>query len=184
MKKGFTLTEVLIALSVIAIITAILMPIIFKMRPNQEVLMVKKAYNMTQAIVSEMINDEKCYPFRYDRVGFENETAYTNCSYNASADATTKFREVFKSYVNPIEDSSGNTFTTKDGMKWTLSGRFIANGGGNSQTIITVDTNPGKEKSNDTFVMVIGADGKIWIDEDYEWAREAVGIDKKLVGND
>ena len=60
MKKGFTLTEIMIALAVIAILTVILMPMIFKLRPNQEVLMTKRAYYQTLTIVSEMINNEKC----------------------------------------------------------------------------------------------------------------------------
>ena len=61
-KKGFTLTELLIALGVIGMIVAILVPIIFNLIPDQSVLMAKRAYYSIQTVVSDLINDEGCYP--------------------------------------------------------------------------------------------------------------------------
>lgn len=175
MKKGFTLTEIMIALAVIAILTVILMPMIFKMRPNQEVLMTKRAYNQTLTIVSEMINNEKCYPFVYDRVGFRDERAYT-CSQNGGGNRNVKFRELFKEYLNPVA-TTANTATTKDGMLWTFDSRFTKAGG---RATITVDTAPDADRANDTFTMHISANGKVEIVED--WAKEAVGVDRSIVG--
>ena len=61
-KKGFTLAELLIALGVVGILVAILMPVIFSIIPDQNEIMAKKAYYTVQSVVSEMINDGSCYP--------------------------------------------------------------------------------------------------------------------------
>ena len=180
MKKGFTLTEIMIALAVIAILTVILMPMIFKLRPNQEVLMTKRAYYQTLTIVSEMINNEKCYPLVYDRTGFGDERPYT-CSQKGGDNRNVKFRELFKEYLNPVA-TTDTTATTKDGMLWTFNSNFEENDG---EAIITVDTNPSAVKANDTFQMTIQPNGKVEITGDNAaWAKAAVQTDKKFVGND
>ncbi len=181
MKKGFTLTEIMIALAVIAILTVILMPMIFKLRPNQEVLMTKRAYYQTLTIVSEMINNEKCYPLVYDRTGFGDERPYT-CSQNGGGNRNVKFRELFKEYLNPIATTASSA-TTKDSMSWTISSRFTQNGG---HAIITVDTSGSNvSREHDTFSMNILPNGKVEITGvNAEWARAAVQTDKKFVGND
>ncbi|MDY6309835.1 MAG: prepilin-type N-terminal cleavage/methylation domain-containing protein, partial [Cyanobacteriota bacterium] len=46
-KKAFTLSELLIALGVIAILTAISMPIIHNLLPDQNVVMAKRAFYTT-----------------------------------------------------------------------------------------------------------------------------------------
>ena len=42
--KGFTLTELMIALAVIGILVAIVTPTIMKTRPNKNKMMIKKTY--------------------------------------------------------------------------------------------------------------------------------------------
>ena len=171
MKKGFTLTEIMIALAIIAILSVILMPMIFKLRPNQEVMMAKKAFGQAQTIVSEMINNENCYPFVYDRVGFSDERAYS-CSQNGNGDRNQKFVSLFEEYLNPINVDNG-TFRTKDGISWTLNSQFTQNGG---TATITVDTG-----ANRTFTMTVQPNGKIEIVE--EWARNFVFTDRRITGN-
>ena len=175
MKKGFTLTEIMIALAIIAILSVILVPMIFKLRPNQEVMMTKKAFGQTQTIISEMINNENCYPLVYDRTGFGDERPYT-CSQNGGGNRNVKFRELFKEYLNPIERND-NIATTKDGMLWTFNSNFTENGG---TATITVDTVPDNVRENDTFTMTIQPNGRIEIAED--WARNAVNTDRSITG--
>ena len=43
-NKAFTLSELLIALGVIGILCAILLPVIFNLMPNQNTMMAKRAY--------------------------------------------------------------------------------------------------------------------------------------------
>ncbi|MDY6359532.1 MAG: prepilin-type N-terminal cleavage/methylation domain-containing protein, partial [Cyanobacteriota bacterium] len=61
-KKAFTLSELLIALGVIAILTAISMPIIHNLLPDQNVVMAKRAFYTTETIISDLLNYQYCYP--------------------------------------------------------------------------------------------------------------------------
>ncbi len=143
-KKGFTLTELLIALGVIGIIVAILVPIIFNLIPDQSVLMAKRAYYSIQTVVSDLINDEGCYPDKTQsagadrRVGFDDGYGYANClkwggsndtrQYINSEDAVAKFATLFADKIDLKEGSTTSSsqvlkitnFETKDGMKWYI----------------------------------------------------------------
>ena len=77
LNNAFTLTELLVALGVIAILCAILLPVIFNLMPNQNTIMAKRAYYTMQSVISEMLNDESCYPDRTNslnnpRVGLDD----------------------------------------------------------------------------------------------------------------
>ena len=61
MKKGFTLAEVLITLTVIGIITAVIIPVAFHSKPDENVLKFKKAHNTLYQVISELINSDKYY---------------------------------------------------------------------------------------------------------------------------
>lgn len=60
--KGFTLTELMVALAVIGILVAVVTPAIVKNRPNKNKMMVKKSFYTVEQIVNSMINDEALYP--------------------------------------------------------------------------------------------------------------------------
>ncbi|MCM1339300.1 MAG: type II secretion system GspH family protein [Muribaculaceae bacterium] len=84
LNKAFTLTELLVGLGVIAILCAILIPVIVNILPNQNVLMAKRAYYTIKSVVSELINNEACYPDRTtasedERVGFDDGYGYPDC---------------------------------------------------------------------------------------------------------
>lgn len=83
-SKAFTLTELLIALGVVAVLCAILMPVVNSLRPNQNIIMAKRAYYTVQSIVSELINDDSCYPDKTlsvsdPRVGFDDYFGMEAC---------------------------------------------------------------------------------------------------------
>lgn len=59
--KGFTLTELMIALAVIGILVAVVTPAIMRTRPNKNKMMIKKTYYETEKIVESLINDETLY---------------------------------------------------------------------------------------------------------------------------
>ena len=60
--KGFTLTELMVALAVIGILVAVVTPAIMKTRPNKNKMMVKKTFYTTEQIVANLINDARLYP--------------------------------------------------------------------------------------------------------------------------
>lgn len=148
--KGFTLSELMVALAVIGIIVAIVTPAIMKTRPNKNKMMVKKAFYTTEQIVNTLVNDEKLYPDMRDACadGFVQDVSagiycawgfdYTN---GAKFEGETfqgpyKFAALFKSRLNvskndPVSKVQNATpdngdfypiFYTSDGIKWDLTG--------------------------------------------------------------
>src|SRR5574344_1638469 len=63
MKKAFTLSEILIAMLVMGVLAAFLIPAMTKMSPNDKGVLFKKSYAQLSEFVSEMINDETLYPY-------------------------------------------------------------------------------------------------------------------------
>ena len=136
-KKAFTLTELLIALGVIGVLTAILLPVIMNLIPDQNVLMAKRAYYATQTIVSDMMNNEACYPDMTDaadeserRIGFDDGFPRSNCvGWNSEGDgenAAKKFSTLFFQGLDiksSAIDNNGSAYAmTRDGMFYEISG--------------------------------------------------------------
>lgn len=61
MKKAFTLAEIMIVLSVIAVLTAILLPAARNAMPNEDVMKFKKAHSTLTTAIRELVNSDKYY---------------------------------------------------------------------------------------------------------------------------
>lgn len=61
-KKGFTLSEVLMTLTIIGIGAAILTPVILNIIPDSNKVAFKKAYSTIEQTISTLVNDEDYYP--------------------------------------------------------------------------------------------------------------------------
>lgn len=171
-NKAFTLTELLIALAVIGILIAILLPVIFNIMPDQNALMAKRAYHAIQTITSSLINDEACYPNKTQapedeiREGFDDGYGYADCTlwggkYNESSieseNANSKFLTLFTNkldVVNADGDSSVNldseteyTFTTKDKIIWTAQNMNLDHSNSDPSIEFMIDVN-GPDKPN------------------------------------
>jgi prepilin-type N-terminal cleavage/methylation domain-containing protein len=131
-KQAFTLTELLIALGVIGILCVILLPIIFNLMPNQNTIMAKRAYYAVQTIVSDMINDDACYPDKTSsvnnaKVGFDDAAGSANCSQwdedhlddTSMSKAAEKFQAIFTDKMG-VSDSPSK-FSTSDGIYWVIT---------------------------------------------------------------
>ncbi len=127
--KGFTLTELMIALAVIGIIVAVVTPAIMKTRPNKNKMMIKKTYYTTEQIVSSLINDERLYPDMRD--GCDGGDADIDCYYgfdytgavtyeDETYSGNSKFQDLFRSKLN-VKSGSDTVFYTMDGVKWDIS---------------------------------------------------------------
>ena len=57
--KGFTLAEVMITLTVIGIITAVILPVAFHSKPDENVMKFKKAHNTLYQVISTLVNSDK-----------------------------------------------------------------------------------------------------------------------------
>ena len=168
-KNGFTLAETLITMGIIAVIAAIMIPMLVKSRPNKEMIMLKKAYYLTARNVNELVNDDDFYPDTDDPdvVGFANtvtEATYHGETYTGD----TKFCNLFASRMNITTDvncdatlattfTSGSkpltsgTFVTADGMVWVLPKSNFA-----TQQTIYIDVNG--DKGDNCFPGACGTD--------------------------
>lgn len=134
-KSAFTLAELLVALAVIGILIAILMPLIMNIMPNQKVVMAKRAHYTIETAVSNLLNDSACYPDEDDRVGLANGWGYADCdlwggtsnqgTIATEGDPAEKFATLLKEQLQLVKDSfiPANgvwKFKTKDGMSWVI----------------------------------------------------------------
>lgn len=135
--KGFTLTELMVAMGVIGILVAVVTPAIMKTRLNKNKMMIKKSFYTAEQIVSTLINDERLYPDMkeicdrgvvegedptkvYCAFGFDydNSVRYEGETYAGN----TKFADLFASRLNvKTEDETNHIYYTTDGIKWDLS---------------------------------------------------------------
>ena len=60
-KKGFTLAEVMIVLTVIGVLTAILLPVARQSMPDENLMKFKKAHNTLGTVIRELVTSDKYY---------------------------------------------------------------------------------------------------------------------------
>lgn len=212
-KKAFTLSELLIALGVIGILTAILMPIVFSLTPDQNALMAKRAFYTTETVISDLLNDPTCYPKILSRAGLddglgyykckkwggdENKTALTN--ENNADKLVTLFADRLDIKGSITTEGNTKSFKTKDGMKWTFSHFNFANNDPKSYVLLTVDVNgdkgpncgqnsaSGKCDENNRTKGFDKFTMKIFATGKIQiidcWAVMSAKVDKKLVGDE
>ena len=170
--KAFTLTELLIALAVIGVLIAILLPVIFNIMPDQNALMAKRAYYAVQSVTSSLINDEACYPNKTQtlssdaRDGFDDGYGYADCimwggKYNEGSideeDANSKFLTLFINKLDLKNNNAENSvnldgestyeFVTKDSMVWTAQNMNLDHSNTNPSIEFMIDVN-GPDKPN------------------------------------
>lgn len=132
-KKGFTLGEVAISLVIVGVLAAMFLPVIKNAMPNQEQLMFKKAYYLTERVVAEMVNDDDMYPEldEVDAAQYFGNTSKIR-SKGVEYEGNTKFCELFASKINKSSEVSctnktftngtepSGTVTGADGIEWIL----------------------------------------------------------------
>lgn len=142
--KGFTMTELMVALAVIGIIVAVVTPAIMKTRPNKNKMMIKKTFYTTEQIVSTLINDARLYPdmrelcYVEDNSFTEDSDNYCAWGFDYKNDVTfegetyggdTKFRDLFVSRLNinnAKTDEANSIYYTTDGVRWSFIGTLDA----------------------------------------------------------
>ena len=182
-KKGFTMTEILVALSIVGVLSAIMIPAFYRAKPNQEMLMLKKSYYMISRAISETINDEGFYKETNnpDESGFADTTENIEPYHGVKASGNTKFCELVAARMNVDGDvhctanrtlADGGHFKTQDGAVWLLPISDFRNG----QQEIWVDVNGSKgancvasancNKKPDRFKFTVDQWGKIGVNDE------------------
>ena len=159
-NRGFTLAEVLVTLAIIGAISAVVLPTLMGATPNKEQIMLKKAYYLLSRNVNEMINDEDLYPERdntnlsgFSNVNISDQTAdrreatYHGQTYSGNS----KFCALMAARMNVRGNvfcdgdhrglNIGGSFTTADGIVWSLPFTNFNRGGANQNVDIYIDVN-------------------------------------------
>ncbi len=177
-KKAFTLAELTVALSIVGVLAAIVVPAVHNMAPNKEMIMFKKAYGEFVRITSEMVNNDDIYPESFDgkNIGFSNTDGYDFRGVKAAtAKDDVKFCYLFTehaSYKGSRNCSSDSVYniTTNDGVAWDLP----VNNFDSARTVV-IDVNGTENLPNssanstpyrDRFSFTIDRYGKINITDD------------------
>lgn len=102
-KNGFTLSELMIALTVLGLLCAALLPAILRTTPNQNKIMIKRAYYTTANVVSDMINDPNLYPVMNSSgsvtTGFDNMEAVTYAGETYGGNPTNDGNGAFAKFI-------------------------------------------------------------------------------------
>lgn len=150
-KKGFTLSEVMIAMTVLGVIAAILVPVVMKAMPQNNKVLFRKAYSTIEKSVSSMISDETNYPSdltivptppgttSYSR-GFNNTTATTNTSNKFCYFLADQLNLNGAATLIGTGATGNSTFTTTDGIAWTIYTPVSDTTNNTSQTLANVST--------------------------------------------
>jgi competence protein ComGC len=156
MKKAFSLAEMIISLGVVGILYLILVPIFSKASPNADTALIRKAYNITENTVYNLINDDVAYP--NEELGFADTTATA-----ASSAYSDKFCYYFLDRLNTIESDYNNcTAQTSDGISWKIIPNFVSGSTpiNDFSTVIKVTLPKGK-----VFDIKLRYDGKMKVDD-------------------
>ena len=87
-KKAFTFVELMIVVSMIAVIASFMIPALLKAEPNEIAINYKKGFFAVERAISNLINDTEIYPdFDHDGRGVRyGDLRYTNESIRANID--------------------------------------------------------------------------------------------------
>lgn len=190
MKKAFTLSEMLVCLAIIAAIVVIFLSTI-RAKPNSNMIMFRKAYNITSSNVYEMLQTS----IYYETGLLSNTQATSQKIEGEKPSGTSKFCKVFASFINTAGDidcsgGEGVSFSTLDGIDWYLPPKTTS-GSFSGREIVKVDVNGSENKPNceegdndcehpDIFKIEISDIGKIYIQQNIakEYLRNTRNISK------
>ena len=155
LRKGFTIAEMLICFTVIGLLASMLIPSIIYNKPNKNMAMVKKAYQITERAVSEMIMNDELFPAEGDNAtglayfvsGDDSsrkqaDTGKFFCSQFAeklningdnNCDNVARGNEIIKKSSAGSDDGNEGksidegkeSFTTNDGVHWYITPSII-----------------------------------------------------------
>ena len=173
---GFTLAETLVTMAIVGVLAAILIPTMISAKPNQEMVMLKKAYETTSRVINELINDDELY--ENEELGFYDdcEVQYHGNNYGRNKDscnktlpetaatsepAAQKFCGLFSARMNlsgtaTCTQGSRGTFITSDGMQWQMPATISSSNAVADNSIITVTVTPNRKNEQS---CADGADG-------------------------
>lgn len=176
-KPGISLAEMLLALAILGILAAILMPVLKSAQPDKLEALHKKGNYIVEHVVADIAFDEDLYPPTQTKTGLGSIGAVTVDGVTYAGEE--KFCELFASRVNKAPGSTTNcsagkkTFTSIEGIDWYLP--ISSFDGSRPYEEIKFDVN-GSQGPNcrydeascphpDTFIYYIKPTGKLYTNE-------------------
>lgn len=148
-KQAFSISELLITLAVIAVITVILLPGLVKMTPDKKKMTIINAHSKIVKTVEQILDDDSIYncPEDSENEGFACQDKPDSVEFNDNIySGDTKFEQIvaYKLGLKETNDSEDLKWKESNGSTWD----FEKKGNNNSAYyIITIDTD-GKKGSN------------------------------------
>ncbi len=181
MKKGFTLSEVLITLGIIGVIAALTIPALMANYRNKlYTAQLKRTYGQIIEAAQTIMNEEQSDNFYTTSAGLPQDSSGENCKTGACYFLRNYFKTINENCGTGDHKCVGTSYKTLNGAATsTPSGTFCiqtsngaticaAHNTGNQVTSLTVDVN-GKDDPNiagkDVFAMDMKTDGTL---SDYE----------------
>lgn len=125
MKKGFTLAEIMIVLSVIAIITAILLPAARHATPNENLMKFKKGHLTLINVIQELVNSDDYYA----------DGMLDTKPDGQWVDSPTYFCNTFADVVGNLKSLNCNTIKSDSGFGYCINAQWLYTGNGNIYAI-------------------------------------------------
>lgn len=155
-KKAFSLSELMVALSIMAVLSAILIPSLTKSLPNQDKYLFKTAYGLLSNTVNELINDDSLYP----NGNFQNANTQYFCLNFAN-----KLNTISVDCGSSPPDNFATNLTTSNGMSWgglKVGGQF--NNAAHSNQIKLWIRKGLNDEGEDAYFVTIFDNGRLQVD--------------------
>ena len=167
-KQGFTLTEAVITMTVIGVVSALLLPMANKFRPDPVKVKYIQTYDAITYVANELANNSILFPANY--INPANQSDVYNVSNDPFWGRGKEFCENFIQGVNAPQgtscDADGtkfeSNFTSNNGTSWNITTESITNnttGIGKFLTTVDVVFN----NSPESFTFYILPDGSTMI---------------------
>ena len=109
-KTGFTLAEIAIVVACVGVLAAVMLSSLDGLQPDKEKVMFKKAYQITERAVGELVNDESVYPYDPEAFGFYNKEKAmvegTDLEFEGDYKFCCFFARKLNVYADPVECSA------------------------------------------------------------------------------
>lgn len=111
-KEAFTLAEILIALTVLGILAAMLIPAIMKLAPSKNKIMFRKAYSIAEKTIDSMITNDQLYPASQIGTDSTSPTAIVvqrGFNYTIAANGSTSYNKFCYLFFDQLNITSGGS---------------------------------------------------------------------------
>lgn len=133
-KRGFTLSELMITMTIVGVASALIVPAVQNIMPDKRKMLYMQKYTELVKVTQEIINDEELYYLNYARnlsdntweatcqglscPGTPTKNGYTSSLYSGS----NKYKNILAKKIANLDPNSSQEFVDTDGTKYKITG--------------------------------------------------------------